>query len=119
MQDTRRVVEAYFAAWTTRDTDAAYALLAPELEFSGPSAAYHSAAEFKPALIGFSAMTKGARIIELLVDGERAALLYDCDLPPPAGTVRIASFFHVEHGKITAYDTRFDPTGLRQLQAAR
>src|SRR5262245_53762834 len=35
--DARAVVESYFAAWTSHDTDKAYALLAPNLEFSGPS----------------------------------------------------------------------------------
>src|SRR4051812_5248266 len=114
--ETRTVVERYFAAWTSKKTDEAYALLADDLAFSGPSASYKTAAEFRPALVGFAAMTRGARIVELLVDGDRAALLYDCDLPEPVGTARIASFFHVANGKIRGYDTRFDATEFRNLQ---
>jgi hypothetical protein len=117
--ETRRVVERYFAAWTSHDTDAAFALLADDLEFAGPSARYTSAAEFRPGLVAFAAMTRGARVVDLLVDGDRAALLYDCDLPPPVGTLRIASFFRVADGKIRSYDTRFDATDVRQLQARR
>jgi hypothetical protein len=69
--------------------------------------------------VGFAAMTRGARVVELLVSGDRAAMLYDCDLPPPVGTLRIASFFRVEGGKIRSYDTRFDATELSRLLAQR
>jgi hypothetical protein len=116
---TRAVVEAYFTAWTNHDVDAAYACLAPNLEFIGPSAHYTTAEEFRPGLIGFAAMTKSARISELIVDGDRAAMLYDCELKPPAGLIRIASFFRVEGGKIRWYETCFDPTEFRKLLAAR
>jgi hypothetical protein len=114
--ETRRVVEAYFKAWTTKKTDEAYALLAEDLHFAGPSAEYKTAEEFKPALVGFAAMTKGARVLQLQVEGDRAAMLYDCDLPPPVGTLRVASFFRVQDGRIREYDTRFDAEEFRKLQ---
>jgi hypothetical protein len=110
VSDTRTAVEGYFAAWTRNDVDGARAWLADDLQFAGPSASYASAEAFMPALRGFAAITRGARVLELLVDGGRAAMLYDCDLP--GGTVRIASFFRVANGKIIAYDTRFDPSAL-------
>jgi hypothetical protein len=113
--ETRKTVEGYFSAWTSHRTDEAFRLLAPNLEFFGPSASYKTAEEFRPGLEGFAAMTRGARILELLVDGDRAAMLYDCDLPDPVGTLRIASFFRVENGKIRTYDTRFDATEFRKL----
>lgn len=116
--ETRRVVEGYFNAWTTKRVDDAQSLLAPDLEFSGPTASYRGAEAFRPALANFAAMTMWARIVELLVDGDRAALLYDCELPPPVGTLRIASFFRVEGGRIKTSDTRFDATELRRLVAA-
>jgi len=115
--ETRRVVESYFAAWTTKDVRAAHALLAGDLEFSGPTASYQSADAFLPALVKFAEMTKWARIVDLVVEGNRAALLYDCELPQPVGKLRIASFFRVEKGKIRLYETLFDATALRQLQA--
>jgi len=93
--ETRRVVESYFAAWTTKDVPAAHALLAGDLEFSGPTASYQSADAFLPALMKFAEMTKGAWIVELVVEGNRAALLYECELPQPVGKLRIASFFRV------------------------
>ena len=113
--ETREVVERYFAAWTTHDVDLAYAQLAEDLEFTGPGAHFKSAAAFRPGLAGFAAMTQGARVSELLVQGDRAALLYDCDLPQPVGTLRIASFFRVENGKIRTYETWFDASELHKL----
>ena len=117
--ETRRVVEGYFAAWTRNDVDSAFALLAPDLTFVGPTASYDSAEAFRPALINFAAMTKAARIVELLVDGTRAAMLYDCELPEPVGILKIASFFRVENGKIRTYETQFDATELRKLVAKK
>jgi hypothetical protein len=108
--DTREVVMGYFEAWTTHDVPAAFERLAPELEFIGPNASYRSAEEFRPALERFAAMTRGARVVELVVEGDRAALLYECDLPP--GTIRIASFFRVAGGKIRWYETQFDASKL-------
>jgi hypothetical protein len=105
----------YFSAWTNHKTDDAYAFLAPNLRFGGPTASYESAEAFRPALDNFARITTGARLVELLIDGDRAALLYDADLPGPVGTLRIASFFTVGAGKITTYDTRFDATELRKL----
>jgi hypothetical protein len=118
-EETRRVVESYFGAWTEQRTREAFALLAEDLHFAGPSARYDSAAAFWPALDAFARMTQSARMLELVVDGERAALLYDCELPEPVGTLRIASFFRVVDGKIEWYETFFDPTELRKLQAQR
>ena len=112
-------MEAYFNAWTNHRPDDAFALLADDLRFAGPTASYESAAAFRPALDGFAAMTRSAKVVELIVDGNHAALLYDCALPDPVGTLRIASFFTVDDGKITSYDTRFDATDLRLLLANR
>jgi hypothetical protein len=117
-EETRETVTSYFAAWTSKKVEEAYALLADDLEFAGPSASFKSKAEFRPGLVGFANMTKGARIVELLVDGNRAAMLYDCELPDPVGTIKIASFFRVENGKIRWYETQFDATDFRKLIAA-
>jgi hypothetical protein len=117
-EETHRIVESYFSAWTSKDTRTAYALLAADLEFWGPTASHQSADAFRPALEGFAAMTKAARI-DLLIDGDRAALLYDCELPQPVGMIKIASVFLVENDRIRTYDTLFDATELRKLRARR
>jgi hypothetical protein len=116
-EETKSTVERYFAAWTSKRVDEAYALLAPNLEFCGPSAKYDSAEAFRPGLVGFAQLTKWARVIEILVQGNRAAMLYECELPAPAGVMRIASFFRIEGGKIRWYETQFDATEFKKLIA--
>ncbi|HUJ59944.1 MAG TPA: nuclear transport factor 2 family protein [Kofleriaceae bacterium] len=113
----RDLVLGYFTAWTTKRSADAFALLAPDLEFSGPGATYKTSAEFRPGLEAFAQMTRSATLLELLVDGDRVAMLYDWEMP--LGTIRIASFFRVKDGKIRWYDTRFDPTKLNELRAQR
>jgi hypothetical protein len=115
--ETKRAVVGYFDAWTHNKPNDARAFLADDLEFIGPTARYESAAAFQPALVGFAAMTRSARIMELIVSGDRAAMLYECELPEPIGKIHIASFFRVERGKIRWYETQFDATELRKLQA--
>ncbi len=117
--ETRTVVECYFEAWTTNRVDDAYSLLAEDLEFRGPTANYQGAAAFRPALVAFAAMAQRARLVELIIEGNRAAMLYECDLPQPVGTLRIGSFFRVEQGKISWYETQFDATELRKVLAAK
>ena len=117
---SRSVVEAYFSAWTSKNVDAAYACLAPDLKFVGPSASYSSAEQFRPGLAGFAALTKSASIVEFVVDGDKVAMLYDCELVTPSTTpFRIASFFWVKDDMITRYETYFDPTEFRKVMAAR
>lgn len=99
--------------------DEACTYLADDLKIAGPIASYDSAAAFRPALVQFAAMTRRARAIELIVQSERAALLYECELPQPIGTVKIGSFFEVKGGKIRTYEILFDATELRKLQAQR
>jgi SnoaL-like protein len=113
--ETRRIVESYFAAWVNE----ACAFLADDLKIAGPTASYASAEAFRPALVQFAAMTKRARAVDLVVQGEHAALLYECELPPPVGTVKIGSFFRVENGKIQTYEILFDATELRKLQSGQ
>jgi hypothetical protein len=105
--ETRKAVEGYFNGWTQKRVDEAYSWLDENLHFAGPGASYEKAADFKAPLAGFAAMTKSAEILELFIDGDRAAMLYDCDLAP-IGVVRIASFFRVRNGKIVWYETQFD-----------
>jgi ketosteroid isomerase-like protein len=117
--ETRRVVEGFFAAWTSNNERKTRALMADDLEYSGPLNAYTNADALLAPLMKFAAMVRGARMVELVVEGDRAALLYDCDLPQPVGTLRAASFQRVENGKIRTYLQAFDATELRKLANPR
>jgi hypothetical protein len=113
--DTRTVVEAFFTAWTHNDARATRALMADDMRYAGPLNTYDTAEALFGPLMKFAGMVRGARMIELVVDGDRAALLYDCELPAPVGTLRAASFQRVAGGKIVSYLQAFDATELREL----
>ncbi|MCI4318952.1 MAG: nuclear transport factor 2 family protein [Thermoplasmata archaeon] len=117
--ETRRVAENFFAAWTSNKPAEARALMANDLEYSGPLNRYHRADDLLPPLMRFAAMLSGARIVELVVERNKAALMYDCELPPPVGTLRTASFQRIEGGKIREYLQAFDATELRRLPGAQ
>jgi hypothetical protein len=116
-EETRETVLGYFNAWTEKRPDEAYAFLADDLAFWGPTASYTSAEQFRPALVAFAAMTGRAQLTKLLVEGDWAAMYYDCELPAPIGTIKIASFFRVEGGKIGQYETMFDATAFPRAKA--
>jgi ketosteroid isomerase-like protein len=113
-EETRKVVEAYFAAWRAKDAFAALSLLSQSVKFSGPTGPPGSGA-FSPALVSFATMSEEAQILALVVEGDRAALLYSSKVAEPVGTLKIASFFRVEKGKIAAYDVVFDSAELRRF----
>ena len=111
-EETRETVLGYFNAWTAKRPDEAFAFLADDLAFWGPNASYSSAAQFRPGLNAFAGMTKRAQLTKLIVEGDWAAMYYDCELPEPIGTIKIASFFRVEAGKIKQYETMFDASAF-------
>jgi SnoaL-like domain len=112
---TRETVLGYFNAWTARRPDEAFAFLADDLVFWGPTASYTSAEQFRPALVAFAGMTKRAQLTKLLVEGDWAAMYYDCELP--FGIIKIASFFRVEGRQIRQYETMFDATAFPRAKA--
>ena len=115
--ETRRVVQGFFAAWTTGKEREARAFMADDMKYVGPLNSYETADALLGPLMKFAKNVQAARVLEIVVEGDRAALLYDCDLPPPVGTLRAATFQRVEQGRIRSYLQAFDATELRKLQA--
>src|SRR5579871_3569406 len=66
--ETRRVILAYFNAWTSHNIDEAYAQLADDVYVQGPTGGARNAVEFRPGLEAFAAMTKSAQIISFVVE---------------------------------------------------
>ena len=116
MNDTKAVALKYFELWTSRQLDRAYELVAEDLQLTTPMNAYASAAAVKPALAKFLEMMKSARLVDLVAEGERAMLLYECVLP--FGTLRTAEHVRVVDGKIRSIELVYDATELRKLMPA-
>jgi SnoaL-like protein len=112
---TRQIVEQFFSAWTTGNAAAARALMADDMRYEGPLNTYDTADALHGPLMQFATLLRSARMIDVIVEGDRAALLYDCELPN--GTLRSATFQRVANHKIVSYVQAFDPTLLRQKGA--
>lgn len=117
MQDTKTIVEALHRAWTSGDAAATRALLADDLVYDNPLQVVRGADPWLPALMKFAALLRGAPVHQLVVAGDTAALLYDCDMPAPVGMLRTAWFVRVAGGVVTSIQSVFDCTEIRPLAA--
>lgn len=112
---TRQIVDAYSNAWMSGDMETARSYLADSLQFRGSIDQFDRADDLMVPLQQLSGMLTGTEILERFYDSDRAALLYDCFTPTPAGTIRTAEFFKLTDGKIAEIRLVFDATILRQM----
>lgn len=119
--DVREIVSEYVRAVGDRRFDRFEELLHPEVEFGGTTVA---------ELRGASVVAEGYRrlgpivlrndIKELVVEGDRAAVLYDFVTDTEAKAVLTAEFLTIEDGSIRSITLLFDwrawPTVLEELQ---
>ncbi len=88
------------------------AIVAPDLVFDGPIAGHRVGAEpFIKGVSGFVAAIRSIDFLERLYTGDRAATLYDAQLP--GGTVRFAEFFQVNGSKIHSLRLLYDAVEYR------
>jgi len=116
---TKEVVLAYFNAWTSHNIDKAMAQLADDIYVQGPTGGARSAVEFRPGLEAFAKITKRAEIKSFIVEGDKAGLFYEAELPAPVGVLKIGSFFKVIKGKIQSYEILFDSVEFRKLMGPK
>ena len=116
-EPARTIVERYTKAWMGGNVDEARTYLADDLEFRGSIDQFDQADDFIAQLGRFVTMLTRVDMLEAFYEGDRAALLYDCVTPTPAGTIRTAEFFRVADGKIVEIKLVFDATTLRQLMS--
>lgn len=110
--DTAQVVRTYHTAWTSKDFDAAAALLADELVVEVPVNDYPAAQSFVAALKGFGSMTTNVDLLAELSAGDEAMLLYDMEVDG-IGALRVAEHFTVSSGKITRIRQIHDTVAIR------
>jgi hypothetical protein len=114
---TETLARQYFNLWSSKQLDAAYALVADDVTCTTPMNAYSSAAALKPALAKFVELLESVELVDVMADGERATLHYVCKLP--FGPLRTAEYVRVAEGKIRSIELVYDATELRKLMPAR
>lgn len=115
--DTAAVVKAYYAAWASGRFDEARLreLVRTDLEFEGPMAGKRPGREpFVAALGNVSRSVVAFRPAETVIDGDSAAVTYECDFSEPKATVRFAELLRVADGTIRSVKIYFDPTPFRR-----
>jgi hypothetical protein len=116
------LVDAYYKSWrdgiASFDSEVLSAVLADDLDFEGPIAGKRrGAAGFVGGLKRFvEGLRAPIRMLEQVDSGNRAAALYDADLPE--GTMRFAEFFEVDGGRIQAIELLYDAAQYRALGVA-
>ena len=96
--DTKTLVETYFDSWPDGRWEQMRDCLAERIEFNGVE---HDADTFTEGCSSGVAW-KDVELIELVVSGDKAALLYD-GVDTATGTrMRVGEFLTVESGKINS-----------------
>jgi ketosteroid isomerase-like protein len=111
--DAATLVSAYYGSWqngiATFDKERLTEILAEDLDFEGSIAGKRrGAAGFMVGLQHFvEAMKPPIHVKQRVEASDQAAVLYEAELP--AGSMRFAEFFRVEHGRIGAIQLLYDP----------
>ena len=100
--DTKTLIDSYFGSWTQRRWEQMRGCLADTIEFNGVE---HDADAFTEGCANGVAW-KDVELIESVVSGDKAALLYD-GVDTATGTrMRVGEFLTTEAGKIRAMGTK-------------
>jgi hypothetical protein len=101
------------------DTERLRGLLSSDIEFEGPlTGRTHGIDAFVAGLERFVRSLSALRVVQMVQNGNEAAVLYDCDLTMPEGTFRFAEFIRVDGDKIRQDTLVFDTVEFRKAAAA-
>ncbi len=84
------------------------ALLAPDLQFRGPSRTLGSAAEFAAALRRLGAIHVRNDVKRVFVDGDEVCVIYDFVTDTPAGALPTIEWLRFEGDRIRSIDLYYD-----------
>ena len=110
--NTGAVARAYWDALTSKDFEAAIALLDGALEVEGPIKEYHSAKDFGPALADFGSRLSSHELLAAMSEGDEAMHLYDLEVNQ-LGSLRVVEHYTVKDGKITRIRQILDTAAVR------
>jgi hypothetical protein len=113
--DALAVARGYHDAWQRRDYQAAWQLLSDDLTVEVPINSYDSKVAFAAAAQRTREMAAAVTPLAEFGDDAEAVLLYDLTLP--IGNLRIAEYFRVSGGCITAITHIHDTAALRAAGA--
>jgi len=108
MSRAKDVVDAYMAAFAAKDQERSRQYLHPRMTFVGPLETFNNAADYEASITKLQAIVTRVDRRKVVADESDVCVLYDLVTNTPAGTSRVAQWFHVDSGQITAIETFFD-----------
>jgi hypothetical protein len=93
------------------------ALLAPDLQFRGPSMTRASAAEFLAALKRLGAIHVRNEVKRVFVDGDEVCVIYDFVTDTPAGALPTVEWLRFDGERIQSIDLYYDRLPWQQVMA--
>src|SRR5436190_23979831 len=108
-KDRKTLALEYLNAVGTQQYPRLEALLAPDLQFRGPSMTRTSAAEFVAALKRLAAIHVRNEVKRVFVDGDEVCVIYDFVTDTPAGALPTIEWLRFgDDGRIRAIDLYYD-----------
>jgi hypothetical protein len=109
--DPATVAATYFEAWRANDVDRLRTILDDDVSFRGPLAEVQGADEYADSIRGLFAGTEKLDVHKVFVDGEDVLTWFDLHMPgaPPAP---VASWIHLQDGRVKRVQVTFDPRGM-------
>lgn len=105
------VTSRYYAAWKAKDFDALRSVLAEDVDFAGPFGVAHSADEYRAKIEAVSEINTDIVVRKVFSDGADVVTWFEHHTRVTA-PVLVATWSHVEDGKITRQRAAFDPRGI-------
>jgi hypothetical protein len=115
MEDTAKVVRAFFDAWTSKDFPAAWPLIHDELVIESPLGNYQGSASWKPALTDLAGQVSAVTLLALMSERDEAMILYDLKIAGLDGLLRVFEYSTVVKGKIMHTQQVFDTVEVRKI----
>jgi hypothetical protein len=109
--DAATAATTYFDAWKVNDFDTMRSLVDDKVTFSGPLAQLEGAEDYMEGIRGMSQIKSDIVIRKVFVDGPDVLTWFDLHTTV-ASPVPVATWLHVEGGRITSLQVAFDARGL-------
>jgi hypothetical protein len=95
-------------AFAAKDQGRAGQVLHPNMTFVGPIDTFGNAADYLASIQRLEAIVTRINRRKVVAEGNDVCVVYDLVTNTPAGTSRVAQWFHVEGNQITAIEAFFD-----------
>lgn len=110
--DAVTVAEAYFAAWRANRPEDLAELLAPDVRVNGPLGQIDGAATYQESLSRLFGLTRDLVVQKRWADGRDVLTWFDMHPTSDAEPWPVASWLHIEDGRIAQVRVTFDVTKL-------